>query len=131
LLEVSLGRTGIETAVIGSGVNISAAPPPEVTRYPATSLAAAGGPVARLELLRAYLRSVDVWLTRMQAGGSEALFTAWRARLVTLGQRVRIEAPAGPIEGLAEGVGRGGALIVRDDAGLAHTITAGDVGLVP
>jgi BirA family transcriptional regulator, biotin operon repressor / biotin---[acetyl-CoA-carboxylase] ligase len=132
LLELSLGPTGIESAVIGSGINVSAAPPPEATRYPATSLSAASGaPVERLVLLRAYLRSVDSWHARLRAGEDEALFAAWRARLITLGQRVRIEAPGGPLEGLAESVDRSGALLVRDDAGLPHIVTAGDVGLVP
>lgn len=132
LLEVSMGPVGIETAVIGSGVNVSSAPPLEATRYPAISLAAAvGAPVDRLALLRAYLRGADAWYARLRAGGGEALFAAWRMRLATLGQRVRIEAPAGPIDGLAEGVDRRGALLVRDDAGLLHSVTAGDVGLAP
>jgi BirA family biotin operon repressor/biotin-[acetyl-CoA-carboxylase] ligase len=132
LLEVSMGPAGIESAVIGSGVNVNAAPPPEATRYPATSLAAAAGvPVDRLALLRAYLRSADVWYARLQSGEGEALFIAWHDRLVTLGQRVRIDTADGPLEGLAESVDRSGALLVRDAAGLPHTVTAGDVGLVP
>lgn len=132
LLEMTLGAGGIEAAIIGCGVNVSAAPPPEATRYPATSLAAAAGaPVSRLALLRALLRRADAWHASLRAGGREALFGAWRARLITLGQRVRVETPADPVTGLAEDVDRDGALVVRDDAGRRQRVTAGDVGLAP
>lgn len=132
LLEVSIGAAGLESAIIGCGVNVSAAPPPELTRYPATSLAeAAGRPVSRLALVRALLRRADVWHTRLRAGDHEDLFAAWRARLITLGQQVQIALPDSTIAGLAVDVDRGGALLVRDGAGTLHTITAGDVGLAP
>jgi BirA family biotin operon repressor/biotin-[acetyl-CoA-carboxylase] ligase len=132
LLEVAVGQSGLETAVIGCGVNVSAAPPAGETRYPATSLAAAsGGAVSRLALLRALLRRIDAWHVRLRAGDSEGLYTAWRSRLLTIGQQVRIETPGGPIEGLAEDVDRGGALLVREPTGVVHSVTAGDVGLLP
>lgn len=132
LLEVTFGAGGIEAAIIGCGINVSAAPPPGATRYPASSLEeAAGAPVSRLALLRALLRRLDAWYIRLRAGEIEALFVAWRARLLTLGQRVHVDTPAGPAEGLAEDVDYSGSLIVRDDAGLAHIVTVGDVGLAP
>jgi BirA family biotin operon repressor/biotin-[acetyl-CoA-carboxylase] ligase len=132
LLEVTLGAGGIEAAIIGCGINVSAAPPAGATRYPATSLAeAAGAPVSRLALLQALLRRLDAWHSALQAGEEQQLFEAWRARLITLGQQVAVETPGGRIEGLAEAVDRDGGLIVRDAAGVAHTVSAGDVGLAP
>jgi BirA family biotin operon repressor/biotin-[acetyl-CoA-carboxylase] ligase len=132
LLEVSLGGRGVEWATIGCGVNVSAAPPPELTRYPATSLAAAaGGAVSRLELLLALLHRLDAWHARLMAGEEEALFHAWRARITGLGRPARVETAAGPLEGTAEGVDRSGALLIRDAAGALHSVTTGDVGLVP
>lgn len=132
LLEVSLGAGGIEWAIIGCGVNVSAAPPPESTRYPATSVAeAAGRPVSRLELLRALLRRLDHWHARLLAGEQESLRGAWRDRLSGMGAPVRVETGAGPLEGRAEGVDQSGALLVRDAAGHLHAVTAGDVGLAP
>ncbi|MCS6882364.1 MAG: biotin--[acetyl-CoA-carboxylase] ligase [Oscillochloridaceae bacterium] len=131
LLEVSLGAQGLDWAIIGCGVNVSAAPPPEASRYPATSIAAAAGaPVARLELLRAFLRRLDHWYTRLGAGAASALFAAWRARLLTLGREVRVETPSGLITGRAEDVDETGALHVRDGTGTTHVITTGDVGLL-
>lgn len=132
LLEVSLGASEIEWAILGCGINVSAAPPPEATRYPATSLeAAAGRPVSRLELLRALLRRLDGWHARLMAGDRAMLHAAWSRRLTGIGEPVRVETTAGPIEGRAEGVDEGGALLVRDSAGQLHTITTGDVGLAP
>ena len=132
LLEVSLGGDGIEAAVIGCGVNVSAAPPPAATRYPATSLAeAAGAPVSRLALLRALLRRADAWHARLRAGERRALFTAWRAPLVTIGQRGRVETAPGPLEGPGGDVDGDGALVVRNLAGRLQRIAAGDVGLAP
>jgi BirA family biotin operon repressor/biotin-[acetyl-CoA-carboxylase] ligase len=132
LLEVSLGASEIEWAILGCGVNVSAAPPPETTRYPTTSLAAAAGrPVSRLELLRALLRRLDGWHARLLAGDRASLYAAWSARLAGIGGPVRVETGSGPVEGRAEGVDEGGALLVRDAAGRLHTITTGDVGLAP
>ena len=132
LLEMTLGAAGIEGAILGCGVNVSAAPPVEITRYPATSLAAAAGvPVSRLALLRALLLRLDAWQQRLQAGERSALFTAWRTRLVTLGRQVSVVTPHGLIAGLAVAVDHHGGLLVRDPNGVLHTITTGDVGLVP
>lgn len=130
LLEVGMGAGGLDWAIIGCGVNVSAAPPPATTRYPATSLrAAAGEPISRLALLRALLRRLDSWHSALIRGDGGELFAAWRRRLITLGRPVRVETPGGLVEGLAEDVDRSGALLVRDTAGALQTVTAGDVGL--
>ncbi|MGQ9927356.1 MAG: biotin--[acetyl-CoA-carboxylase] ligase [Chloroflexaceae bacterium] len=131
LLELGMGARGLDWAIIGCGVNVSAAPPPGSSRYPATSVvAAAGAPVARLDLLRAFLRRLDHWYVRLGAGDQAALFAAWRNRLQTLGQEVRVETPGGPVTGRAEDVDETGALHVRDGAGTLHVIATGDVGLM-
>jgi BirA family biotin operon repressor/biotin-[acetyl-CoA-carboxylase] ligase len=132
LLEVTSGASGLEWAILGCGVNISASPPAETTSYPTTNLAAAlGTPVSRLALLQALLLRIDTWQRRLRAGERDALFAAWRARLLTIGRQVRVATPHGLIEGLAVGVDRSGGLLVRDPTGALHTITAGDVGLAP
>lgn len=130
LLETSYGKAGIEAAIIGCGVNISAAPPAGSTRYPATSLAAAGAEVGRLELLLALLGRMDHWHQRLLSGDDGALHAAWRGRLLTLGQHVVVDTPAGRLHGLAEDVDRNGALLLRDASGVQHSISAGDVGLI-
>ena len=132
LLEVTSGTAGIEWAILGCGINLSASPPAEATSYPTTNLAAAVGvPVSRLALLQALLLRIDLWQRRLRAGERDALFAAWRARLLTIGRQVRVTTPHGLIEGLAVDVDRNGGLLVRDPTGTLHTITTGDVGLVP
>lgn len=131
LLETGLGAGRVEWAILGCGVNVGAAPPPEATRYPATSLeAAAGAPVSRLRLLRALLRRLDRWYVQLQSGDHGALFGAWQARLAGIGAPVQVETVAGNLLGIAEAVNRQGALLVRDRTGQLHTVTTGDVGLV-
>jgi BirA family biotin operon repressor/biotin-[acetyl-CoA-carboxylase] ligase len=53
----------------------------------------------------------------------------WRARLVTLGQRVTATTPSGVTEGAAEDVDTDGALLIRKDDGALATVEAGDVTL--
>lgn len=132
LLEASLGQQGIEWAILGCGVNVSWAPPPEAVRYPATSLAAAAGrPFSRLELLQGLLQRLDHWHGRLMAGAEHELFAAWRARLHGIGEPVRVETADGPVTGRAEGVDEAGALLVREQTGALRAVTAGDVGLTP
>jgi biotin-(acetyl-CoA carboxylase) ligase len=55
------------------------------------------------------------------------VFERYRSRLVTLGQDVRVELPAGAIEGRATDVERDGRLVVVDRAGVGHRLDTGDV----
>lgn len=130
LLESQLDGAQLSAVVIGIGVNVSAAPPPELTRYPAVSLQqAAGRPISRLALVRALLQRLDVWYNRLALGNSVELFAAWRARLRTLGTPVTIELADGVLHGLAEDVDASGALLVRDSAGMVRRVSSGDVGM--
>jgi BirA family biotin operon repressor/biotin-[acetyl-CoA-carboxylase] ligase len=64
----------------------------------------------------------------LRQGRREELFAAWRARLAMLGQMVRVRLPIGEVSGIAESVDLAGALLLRDEHGVLHTILAGDVG---
>lgn len=130
ILETSMGARGLEWAIIGCGVNVSSAPPPEATRYPATSLAAAGSSVSRLELLQTLLRRLDHWHEALRAGRERELFEAWRGWLGGIGEPTLVTTASGAITGVAEGVADSGALLLRDAQGTLHTISSGDVGLV-
>jgi BirA family biotin operon repressor/biotin-[acetyl-CoA-carboxylase] ligase len=54
-----------------------------------------------------------------------ALLAEWRARTVTLGQRVSIAGPT-PVDGIAEDIAADGALLVRTAGGLRRVVV-GDV----
>lgn len=114
--------------IVGVGLNVSQAfAPGDPLRETATSLrAATGQDVDRAALLAAIMARLNAW-NRALAG--EALLGAWRARCVTLGQRVRVETPGGVVKGTAEDITPQGALWLRDDAGQRHRIAAGEATL--
>jgi BirA family biotin operon repressor/biotin-[acetyl-CoA-carboxylase] ligase len=133
LSEIELVGDRIAWVVIGIGVNVSWSPAGIVDGRDlaevATSVgAAAGQPVERLPLLRALLERLDARYDALRRGDHADLFACWRDRLTMLGQPVQIGLPHGELRGVAEDVERSGALRVRDEQGVLHTIMAGDVG---
>jgi BirA family transcriptional regulator, biotin operon repressor / biotin---[acetyl-CoA-carboxylase] ligase len=130
LLEAGSSQQRVEWAIIGCGINVNAAPPPDITpRYPTTCLAAAlGRPLDRSLLLRGVLARLEHWYIALAGRERETLFARWRGLLHTIGQEVTIQTAEGVIAGIAEGVEPSGALRVRDGMGHLHTIANGDVG---
>jgi BirA family transcriptional regulator, biotin operon repressor / biotin---[acetyl-CoA-carboxylase] ligase len=80
----------------------------------------------RTELVATLLRRVDYWSRLL---GSGELFDAWKARLETVGQYVRVATDEGAITGLAQSVDERGVLLICDDAGEIRRVVAGDVTL--
>jgi BirA family biotin operon repressor/biotin-[acetyl-CoA-carboxylase] ligase len=133
LSEIDLADGQIAWVVIGIGVNVNWSPSGVVDGRDlaevATSVgAAAGRPIDRLRLLQALLERLDARYEALRHAGRTDLFEFWRDRLVTLGQTVHIRLPQGELRGVAEDVETSGALRVRDEDGVLHSIMAGDVG---
>jgi BirA family biotin operon repressor/biotin-[acetyl-CoA-carboxylase] ligase len=95
--------------VVGVGVNLGWAP------EGAARLAGVGPPT----MLAGVLRAFDA----LPADVSQR----YRERLGTLGQRVRIERPAGDLVGTAIDVDGDGRLVVLDECAISHRIDVGDV----
>jgi len=96
-----------EKAVVGVGINLTAAPP-----------GAAMVDQPRDELLERLRERLDRW-----SGADAALvLDRWRDLSVTLGRRVRVELPGRVLEGVAEDIDATGALVVGGE----H-VNAGDV----
>jgi BirA family biotin operon repressor/biotin-[acetyl-CoA-carboxylase] ligase len=121
--------------VIGVGLNVATpgdALPVSPTGLPATSLMVEGAEVAReallVEILRALERLYLPFRTDPDPEGS-GLLAEYSAACATLGRIVRVELPAGrALTGLAEGIDRGGRLLVRPaDADRALPVSAGDI----
>ncbi len=111
LLGVALGM-GVNVRVDFTGTDLE---------YTAISIEPVlGRTVDRVQLIQTLLQRVDFWSMRL---GTPELFEAWKSRLDTLGQMVVVNG----ISGRAEAVNRDGALLVRDGAGMLHTIIAGDI----
>ena len=112
--------------IVGIGINVDqddAELPPG-----GTSLRVLGATCPREDLLVALLGALaDAY--RGWGGGSDAA-EAYLGLCVTIGSDVRVEGPAGTIEGTATGLGAHGELHVTDRAGTEHAISAGDVLLV-
>jgi len=104
--------------IVGIGINANARPSDDQVDRPATSLAEqAGGPVERIELVRAVLGRLDHWVAELSAGDLAALHRDWVARCGMINQRVTIRA-AGRTH-----VGR-----VLDVSPLEGLVLAGDDG---
>lgn len=127
LVEMSEG-----VAILGIGVNVNGelGDDPELQGRATTLAAALGHPVSREALAVEIVRRLDARYAALQTGGAAVqreLRGAWRARLVTLGQRVAIRQREATLHGLAEEVADDGALLLRLDDGQLTTVLWGDV----
>jgi len=124
--SVSGGATAI---VAGIGINVAAgAYPAELSAQAVSCEEMAGRPVDRAVLLTEFLVALEGrYQTLLRTGGSEATVDAYRKSSATLGRRVRVELPAGTIEGLASHLAWNGQLVVLTDDGAHHPVSAGDI----
>ncbi len=110
-------------AVLGMGINVAMTadqlPVPTATSLRLEGSDAAGEAVA-LAILGALKQRYETW----DGGGS--LRKAYRDRCDTLGRRVRVHLPDGPVEGVAEDVDASGCLVVSTPRG-PRAFAAGDV----
>lgn len=108
-------------AVIGIGLNLAIAPedfPPEI-RDRATSVGHDSTPAQATAALNA---SLSGWVER----SDDEIVAAFRDRDALKGRRVRWAAGAG----VADGIDGQGNLVVRDDEGAVHALSAGEVHLL-
>jgi BirA family biotin operon repressor/biotin-[acetyl-CoA-carboxylase] ligase len=105
----------LDHVVVGIGVNVGWSPP-DGDGVSAIDLA---GAVAPLDLLDALLAELD--------GLPADIHDTYRARLATLGQRVRVQRTDGDVVGRAVDVEPDGRLVVLDDCAITHRIDTGDV----
>jgi BirA family biotin operon repressor/biotin-[acetyl-CoA-carboxylase] ligase len=115
--------------LVGVGINVNFDPRQyDEIRDIATSVRVeCGHDVDREALLAAYLSHFERHYDAARAG--ESMRDRWRERLVTLGQAVHASWPGGVVDGVAEDVDDGGALIVRTASGENVIVEAGDVTL--
>jgi BirA family transcriptional regulator, biotin operon repressor / biotin---[acetyl-CoA-carboxylase] ligase len=127
LAESRPASTGGLDIFLGIGINMRAiALPPELVDI-ATSIEGAGAPPPPLEpLLAALSNALERWSTLIETRPAD-LIEAWKGRLLTLGQRVRLQTPAGPVEGDAVDVTPRGELVLRRGDGHTDSFAAGDV----
>ncbi|WP_291427001.1 biotin--[acetyl-CoA-carboxylase] ligase [Deinococcus sp.] len=120
LLEADLRGEEARRAILGIGLNVASAPPG------AAHLREFRPSVTRAAVLAALLAALEHWL----AQPAEAVLSAWKERSLTLGQRVEVGTPRGPVTGIARDLDAQGSLLVEAPDGVIHTVYAGDVQLV-
>ncbi|ELY76088.1 biotin--[acetyl-CoA-carboxylase] ligase [Natrinema pallidum] len=115
-MEGQTDRVDWLVAGIGVNANLDADALPEG----ATSVRAEAGDVDRRRFVQRLLEGFDRYRRDL-----EAVVPAWRELALTLGQRVRVDRPAGEIVGEAIDVTESGALVVETDDERV-TVSAGD-----
>jgi BirA family biotin operon repressor/biotin-[acetyl-CoA-carboxylase] ligase len=125
LVESATGVEGL-TAVVGIGLNVVGVP--DGLARAATSLAAAGIATDRRAVLEALAAAMDSALTMWDEGrGFAGITAAWQARAGAIGERLVVNAGAGPVSGYYAGLGHDGALLLSDEQGVVRRFTYGDV----
>ena len=128
LVETAWEGVYLRGASLGIGLNVSGGfDNPEIAAIATTVAEALGHPVGAAVVLRAVIDRLE---SRLPDLDTPVMFDAWRSRLGTIGQRVRVEGSSA-FEGVAEDVNMTGALLVRADGGQLRTVLAGDVRVRP
>lgn len=132
LVQIEAGRNGGSTCIVGVGLNVTARPtvPPDgpAAPLPPRCLADSGQVVSRSRLLGVLLAELAAALAEFSASGFEPFVPEWTAADYLRGRPVRVSGGASDFEGVAEGIGRDGVLLVRD-AGQVRAVVSGDVSV--
>ena len=120
-----------EGLVVGVGVNVNMGREEAAgIDRPATSMMIESGRAFAVEgLLERVLERLPVWIERWEKGGFAALREAWTARCVGLGEEVEVGEARERLEGVLEGFGEAGQLLLRQADGTVKEVWSGDVGL--
>lgn len=123
------GGGGARHAVVGFGVNLVDAP--NGPAYPATSLAALGGPgagaIAPAELAGSVCRCFDGWYRRWVSEGFAPLRAAWIERAAGIGGVIEARLADRTLCGVFHGIDRDGALVLDEEGGERRIVPAADV----
>lgn len=128
LAEASGAGSRLEVAIIGIGINVSAATFPADLSTRASSIAnELGRDVDRDALQRALMAGLDREVARLRAGGHAAMLAEWAAGSPSArGRDVAWREGDDARRGVTAGVDEDGALLVRTGSGL-HRLVAGEV----
>lgn len=104
LVEVGSNEAGMQTLVIGVGVNVNRQTFPEGLEHPPTSLSLATGRAQdRGTLLAALLFRIEHWVRRFEAEGPTPVVRGLNDRLLYLGEEVSCGGANGRLLGISDG----------------------------
>ena len=119
---------GLRFAVIGSGLNLDPGSYPDELRDRAACLADFGVFPDRDVLLNRYLDSLSAWVGTLETEGFSPLRRRLEICCVSLSRPVRVSGGQ-QAEGIAEGIGDHGELLLRTPDGDLLPVTCGDVSV--
>jgi BirA family transcriptional regulator, biotin operon repressor / biotin---[acetyl-CoA-carboxylase] ligase len=119
---ILLERPEPNLLLIGTGVNIVAAPPDR-----ACVNDHARAPVTAPQMLAAFHTQWIHWLAQYQVGGLPAILAAWRAQAYGLGQDINVRLPKEAFRATFTGLAPDGALIATLPNGEERRVHAGEV----
>ncbi|NMA99294.1 MAG: biotin--[acetyl-CoA-carboxylase] ligase [Phyllobacteriaceae bacterium] len=126
LLEASKTPDGRSAIVVGCGVNVVSAP--EGVPYPATSIRGMGIERTAADVFEALSDAwVDAFSLWDDGRGVAQVLEKWRGSAAGIGAPVAVSQDGTVRRGIFETIDSSGRLIIRDDDGSRHAITAGDV----
>lgn len=131
LAEARMRGQRLTSVILGMGVNVNQRLedfPAEVAGHATSVALAAGRPIDRAGLLGAWGERFAAGYRRLAAGELGPVLTAYRDRLATIGQPVRVtRVDADPVEGVAVDLTATGALVILSDNGRRVEVSAADV----
>lgn len=134
LVEAQSQGARLEAVIVGIGVNLGGAIPPElapaaITLAEALGTDAVAGQALRERFLAALFAHVESWIDRYVAGGLPSIVPAWHERMAPqLAARATVDGAA--LTGEVAGLDLDGALLLRDDTGRVHRVRSGDVEVI-
>jgi biotin-(acetyl-CoA carboxylase) ligase len=119
MVEIRGGRRRRQV-VVGFGINVTAAPPPEELARPAACLADVvddASALERIEILRAVLVRLDHWVDAARTGRTEQLHQSWLRRCGMINTRQTVESAGRRVTGRVLDVSTLSGLILLSDSG--------------
>jgi len=130
LNEVKAETDRVDFVVLGFGVNLNMAEEafPRELRDKATSvMRELGHDVSRVEFTRCLLQRIETWYETFLLQGGDRVIEKWEAFARVRGRFLEVRSFGKIYRGVAEGLDREGALILREGEGRAIRILAGDL----
>jgi BirA family biotin operon repressor/biotin-[acetyl-CoA-carboxylase] ligase len=132
ILPESRSRAGGERIVAVIGIGINLASHPTGLGRAATDLAVHGVRLTPAAMLACLSDAMARWLAVWNCGaGFARVRTGWLAAAGDAGESLIVDTGVAQISGRFVDLDAGGALVLRDAAGVLRTLTFGDVSLTP
>ena len=134
LNEVKAETDRIDFVILGFGVNLNMGMEsfPQELREKATSvMMELGRRVSRVEFTQSLLKSIETWYEAFLFLGAPRITEQWEAMARIRGKPIEVRFFDRVYRGVAEGLDRDGALILREKAGGRVRIVAGDLSEAP